>query len=63
MARIPVEIARDPTRCGADLIEHKTLGGLVCPRCGYYYDDRYLSALGLWLPLTCGNARAAGASN
>lgn len=62
MPRILV-VAGDPTKCGGELVEHRKLGGAVCTRCGSYYDDVYLRALKLALPLTCGEPRVARASN
>jgi hypothetical protein len=58
VSRIDVVIApTDPSKCRGQLVQHARLPGVACDRCGYYFDHRYLAALGLRMPLTCGLAR------
>lgn len=57
---IAVQNVRKRWTCGGDLVAHRTLPGLVCQRCGYYFDNYYLEALGLKQPLTCGMPISTG---
>lgn len=43
----------DPSDCGGALVRHFKLGGYVCARCGYYWDDVLLKAFGVRPPLWC----------